>query len=352
MNTNSYKTVAGAFAVLALCIFSAKAEIVTYDGTAVTVDADAHFEVLVVSAATTVTIGQGVTLTVDELVGNAALVKAGSGTLTVKSFSANSQISASAGTVRFTAGGPTDTSAFDGAGTFLHVDASSALSLTTSGATADGKALVSQWADVRGTGHPTSAPVGGTGTTFNKPWIESAALNGRDVLDFGTYYRSGIADDGYGAALCWSDGSSAIREVFLVQADAHGSRSQFLLGCKWPENSSARTYDYHRGSSGALFNGTYSSANIRNGSIYVDGTATDAAYVPSDGFHVFRLVQSGATKASAFADDRETLGRGGIRLAEAVVLTANLDAVSSRRLEMRLLTSAPSRISRSPTTLS
>ncbi len=336
MNTRTLRTVANAFAALALCIFSAKAEVVTYDGTVATIDVDTHYDVLVVSTATTVTIGQGVTLTVDELVGNAALSKAGAGTLTVKSFSANSRISASAGTVRFAAGGPTDTSAFDGAGTFFHVDASSAASLTTSGATADGKALVSQWADVRGAGHPTSAPVGGTGTTFNKPWIDAAALNGLDVLDFGSYYKIGTAEDGYGAALCWNTDSSAIREVFLVQSDAHGSRSQFLLGCKWPENNSGRTYDYHRGSSGALFNTTYSSANIRNGSIYMDGLPATAATVPSDGFHVFRLVQSGTTKASAFADDRETPGRGGIRLAEAVVLTANLDAVSSRRLEMRL----------------
>lgn len=311
------------------------ADVVTWDDTAQTVSTDTHYEVLVVSAATTVTVAQGATLTVDEFIGNAQLTKAGAGTLAVKNFSANSKITASAGTVRFAAGGPTDTAVFDDANTFFHVDASASASMTTDG-TLDGNTLVSQLADIRGAGHPTASPVGGTGTQFNKPWIDAGALNGLNVLDFGTYYKTGTAEDGYGAALCWSDASSAIQEVLLVQADAHSCSNQFLLGCKWPENNSGRTYDYHRGSYGALFNGTYSSANIRNGSIYMDGFSATAATVPSDGFHVFRLVQSGATKASAFADDRETLCRGGIRLAEAIVLTANLDAVSSRRLEMRL----------------
>ncbi|MBR4612890.1 MAG: sigma-70 family RNA polymerase sigma factor, partial [Kiritimatiellae bacterium] len=313
----------------------AMGDTITYDGTAQTINADTHYEVLVVSAATTVTVAQGATLTVDEFIGNAALTKEGAGTLAVKNFSANSKITASAGTVRFAAGGPTDTTVFDDANTFFHVDASASASMTTAG-TQDGNTLVSQLADIRGAGHPTASPVGGTGTQFNKPWIDAGALNGLDVLDFGSYYRSGTAEDGYGAALCWSEASSAIQEVLIVQADAHDCRIQFLLGCMWPENNSGRTYDYHRGSSGALFNGTHSSPNIRNGSIYMDGLSATAATVPSEGFHVFRLVQSGATKASAFADDRETLCRGGVRLAEAIVLTANLDAVSSRRLEMRL----------------
>ena len=313
----------------------ATGDTITYDGTAQTISADTHYEVLVVSAATTLTIAQGATLTVDELIGNAVLTKAGAGTLAVKNFSANSKITASAGTVRFAAGGPTDTTVFDDANTFFHVDASASASMTTAG-TQDGNTLVSQLADIRGAGHPTASPVGGTGTQFNKPWIDAGALNGLDVLDFGSYYRSGTTEDGYGAALCWSEASSTIQEVLIVQADAHDCRIQFLLGCKWPENNSGRTYDYHRGSAGALFNATYSSANIRGGSIYMDGLSATAATVPSEGFHVFRLVQSGATKASAFADDRETQCRGGIRLAEAIVLTANLDAVSSRRLEMRL----------------
>ncbi len=335
---NASKSTAAILASASLALTAATpamAELVTYDGTAQTISADTHYEVLVVSAATTLTIAQGATLTVDEYIGNAQLTKAGAGTLAVKNFSANSQITASAGTVRFAAGGPTDTTVFDGTDTFFHVDASAGASITTAG-TLGGNTLVSQLADIRGAGHPTASPVGGTGTQFNKPWIDAGALNGLNVLDFGTYWKTGTAEDGYGAALCWSDGSSAIQEVFVVQADAHNCRSQFLLGCKWPENNSGRTYDYHRGSSGALFNTSYSSANIRNGSIYVDGLSATAATVPSDGFHVFRLVQSGATKASAFADDREVQGRGGIRLAEAIVLTANLDAVSSRRLEMRL----------------
>ena len=335
---NATKSSAAILASASLALTAATpamAEIVTYDGTAQTIGTDTHYEVLVVSAATTLTIAQGTTLTVDEYIGNATLSKAGAGTLAVKNFSANSRITATAGTVRFAAGGPTDTTVFDGADTFFHVDASASASMTTAG-TLGGNTLVSQLADIRGAGHPTASPVGGTGTMFNKPWIDAGALNGLNVLDFGTYWKTGTAEDGYGAALCWSEGSSAIQEVLIVQADAHDCRIQFLLGCKWPENNSGRTYDYHRGSSGALFNGTYSSASIRNGSIYMDGLSATAATVPSEGFHVFRLVQSGATKASAFADDRETQCRGGIRLAEAIVLTANLDAVSSRRLEMRL----------------
>ena len=336
MNATTLRTLAASAALAAAsAAIPAAADTVTYDGTAQTINADTHYEVLVVSAATTVTVAQGATLTVDEFIGNAQLTKAGAGTLAVKNFSANSNISATAGTVRFAAGGPTDTTVFDGAGTFFHVDASDSASITTAG-TLGGKALVSQLADIRGAGHPTATPVGGTGTQFNMPWIDAGTLNGLNVLDFGTYYKTGTDEDGYGAALCWSDASSAIQEVFVVQADAHSCSNQFLLGCKWPENNSGRKWDYHRGSSGALFNASISSANIRNGSIYMDGLSAAAATVPSDGFHVFRLVQSGATTASAFADDRETLGRGGIRLAEAIVLTTNLDAVSSRRLEMRL----------------
>ena len=133
MKHTSLLSASGALAALssfALAAPSAMADTVTYGGTAQTISADTHYEVLVVSAATTLTIAQGVTLTVDEYIGNATLTKSGAGTLAVKNFSANSQITASAGTVRFAAGGPTDTTVFDDANTFFHVDASASASMT------------------------------------------------------------------------------------------------------------------------------------------------------------------------------------------------------------------------------
>lgn len=88
---------------------------------------------------------------------------------------------------RFAAGGPTDTSVFDSANTFYHVDASVASSMTTAGTDAEGRTLVSALADVRGAGYPTSSNAGN-----NMPWIDSGALNGRNVLDFGSF-ASGTA---------------------------------------------------------------------------------------------------------------------------------------------------------------
>lgn len=301
---------------------SLNAEVVTWSGTEQSVSADTTIEALHVSAATTVTIADGCTLTVEELVGDALVTKAGNGTLVVKNFSANSQISATAGSVRFAAGGPMDTTAFDTDNTHFHVDASVASTRTSGGTDAQGRTLVSQLADVRGAEKPFSAS-----NSYNMPWIDSGALNGLDVLDFGTFWYTGRID-GYGAALVWSAASANVREVLLVYSDAHESHDQFLLGA-------VNAYHYHRGRDGTLFNGTYSSANVRNGKIYVDGAEKTTAFVLPSGFHVIRLVQAGVTTASAFAGDRN-VARGGMRLAEAVVLNANLDAVSSRRLEMRL----------------
>ena len=299
------------------------AEVVTWSGTAQSVSANTEIEALHVTANTTVTIAGGCSLTVDELIGDAAITKAGDGTLVVKSFSANSQITATAGSVRFAAGGPTDTTVFDTANTFYHVDASVASSLTTAGTDAEGRTLVSTLADIRGAGYPTSSNAG-----YNMPWIDSGALNGRNVLDFGSF-AYGTAVVGYGASLIWSTASTGIKEVLLVYSDSPETHDQHFLGHE-------KAYNYHRGESGALFNGSYSSANVRNGTIYVDGETKAASYVLPTGFHVIRLVQAGVATASAFANDRKNYGRGGIRLAEAIVLNEHLDAASSRRLEMRL----------------
>ena len=309
-------------AAIVLSATALRAEVVTWSGAAQSVTANTSIEALHVTAATTVNIASGCSLTVDELIGDAVITKAGAGTLVVKSFSANSSITATEGSVRFAAGGPTDTTVFDSANTFYHVDASVASSLTTAGTDAEGRTLVSTLADVRGAGNPTAS-----NGAYNMPWVDRSALNGKDVLDFGSFaYGTTIA--GYGATLSWSAASGAIREVLLVYADAPNTHDQFLLG-------NSNTYHYHRGENGALFNGTYSSANVRNGSIYVDGVQRTTAWVLPSGFHVIRLVQSGVTTASAFGNDRNT-ARGGMLLAEAVILNANLDALSSRRLEMRL----------------
>lgn len=169
---------------------------------------------------------------------------------------------------RFAAGGPTDTSVFDSANTFYHVDASVASSMTTAGTDAEGRTLVSALADVRGAGYPTSSNAGN-----NMPWIDSGALNGRNVLDFGSF-ASGTAIAGYGASLMWSTASTGIREVLLVYSDAPETHDQFFL---WD----ASTVHYHRGESGALFNGTYFSVNVRSGAIDVDGETRAASDVPS-----------------------------------------------------------------------
>lgn len=58
-----------------------RAEVVTWSGTAQSVSANTSVEALHVTAATTVTIAQGCTLTVDELIGDAAITKAGAGTI-------------------------------------------------------------------------------------------------------------------------------------------------------------------------------------------------------------------------------------------------------------------------------
>lgn len=304
------------------------ADVVTWSGEAQSINANTSLEALHITAATTVTIADGCSLTVDELVGDAQLTKAGGGTLIVKGFSANSQISATAGAVRFASGAPTDTTVFDSANTFFHTDASAAASLTL----ADDGTTVATWADIRGAGYPTASATG------NKPYLRPAALNGRAVIDFGSKAISGNGfTDGYGATLDWSAVDSSIREVYLVFADFGPMCNQFFLGNK----KTGGEYSYHRGgfadssTCAQFFNTTYAWAAVRGGGIYMDGNVATAATELPSGFHVLRFVQTGVTTASAFANDRN-ITRGGAMMAEAIVMNANLDAVSSRLLEMRL----------------
>ena len=209
-------------------------------------------------------------------------------------------------------------------GSYFHVDASDSATVMKSGDTTNGMPFVSQWRCVRGQNKRYSSGAAGT-----MPFLRPNYLNGLPVMDFGGLMRTQSPTyNGYGGYMAWSHTNSAIREVFWVYSDTEDwadkqsgkGAGPFLLG-------GMGTYAFHRGYSTPAEIIAYKNADecVRLGTWRLDGmeleSPTNTALTA--GFHAIhmRTKNNTATKASAFASDRDLM-RGGQRLAEVVVYNA------------------------------
>ena len=194
------------------------------------------------------------------------------------------------------------------AGPSFHVDASRADTLTLEGS------AVSEWRDVNGNGLYAKAP-------GLKPTLLADALNGRPVVDFGTF--------GTSPYMHWFNAQgqvelTSIRAVFWVLGSQNGGG--FLLG-------GLTTAHFHRGNApDGVFYPVQTSSQLwghdwntypGGGRVetYIDGLRAGASSALSGGYQVIACQIATNVTAGGFATDRNTFPdrRGGQRLAEVII---------------------------------
>jgi len=187
------------------------------------------------------------------------------------------------------------------------LDASSTGSLTLSGD------KVARWNDLSGAGNYADQTA-----AAQQPTYVRGKLNGKGIVDFGdsvygnplsTYQPWMQMRNASGAVL----NISTVRTVFWVLGMDAGSNG-FLLG---DDNN----YHFHRGTANQIWDGAngWASANIRNGSTYLNGVKVDGtATVLPTAFSTVSLVTAGNVETSMLTRDR-TYRSGGIKLGELVI---------------------------------
>ena len=325
--------------------FGMDLDVVTYETAGShAVSEDMHVTNLFVNAVSTIDVAEGVTLSVERLVGSASVVKTGLGTLAVGFMTGTTQIDAREGVVRFVAT-DTDTRAYAAAAAF-HVDASDDASFEYTGEEKDGEPLVQTWRDVRGAGYPVAengndknTDYGGSG---NAPVRSFGRQNGLPVVDFLSARQYGgnppaqLVQDGWGGRLNWNEAIDA-REVFVVVADDEYAREtqrlrQFFLG----NNGINSGYSFWREGTDNML-GDYALSSLRDGFAELDGVACSPTRWFPTGMH---LVHMRATESNVHVDcfgkDRHLIW-GGQRIGEAIVFTGDgIDGATATNLSWRL----------------
>ena len=238
---------------------------------------------------------------------------------------------------------------------WFHVDASDAKSLTTEAV--NGTNFVTSWVDADG-----GAVQAKTFTTdVNRPFLRTAFLRGRNVVDYGAFSVYHATAGGWGGAQQWvgmSDKSKPcdnVREVLTVAADtedlvtnhdnilasaqAKGVAVQASRGAPFLGGTSAT--DFLRGNRADLETGVpillSTVAHYATMSVQMDGAdvARDAPY--PDGFHLVDI-RTGVDGCigNAFARDRSHVF-GGTRIAEFYVFTSELSDADRRGLTNKLM---------------
>jgi fibronectin type 3 domain-containing protein len=205
----------------------------------------------------------------------------------------------------------------------LHLDATIPEKLVR-----DASGKVSRWNDVDGgTSYASQATA-----SLQPTWRIDSTL-GKPVVDFGAYSENSSAPspwmqfkDAAGADLF----VSTIRTVFAVMKG-----SNFLLG-------DAGSFHFHRGGSSAtspLWDGGFSSANIRNGQTFLNGGATAINgtnnAMPST-YWLASVVTTGNVTASRLANDRG-FRTGGQQIAEILIYDRALTDNERRSVEAYLM---------------
>ena len=195
---------------------------------------------------------------------------------------------------------------------WFHADASRADTLTTVGE--NGVTYVTRWNDAEG-----GSVYAAAGT---RPFVNTTAIPGRAVIDFGGFHYPTEGVEGYGGYMDWSETDTSIREVFMVVSDTEDIADlperlagNFLLG-------DSTAYDFHRGLNLSLFI-AFTAEAIRNGLIEIDGAPRAFDDPLPAGFHLVHLRATGNVRANAFARNRG-FSWGGLRIAEVIVYNREL----------------------------
>ena len=197
-------------------------------------------------------------------------------------------------------------------GAAFHVDASRADTMTLSGSE------VSEWRDVGANGWAAVAP-------GLRPTLLSNALNGKPVLDFGTFGESPYMHWYFNGT---RTEMTTIRTVFWVLGSQNGGG--FLLG-------GASTAHFHRGNHPAgvgpnVFEPVMASSYLwehdwtaypgeSQVETFIDGVKRDRLAALNGGYQVISCLITVNVTAGGFATDRDIFPnrRGGQRLAEVIV---------------------------------
>ena len=294
------------------------------------------------SSSQEIEVGEGDTLEIGILGGNSLLTKKGLGTLKIYCVAAGEvRIAVHEGRLAF----GLEELPLAASNAWFRVDASDLSTMTI--VEQNGTNFVTRWNDANG-GSRYAIPCETTKTWRSNPderlpFLRQGFQNGRNVVDFGSYLRSELKNQGrYGAAMHWSEACENVREAFIVVSDTEDLKGlssdlpgPFLLG-------HSDEYNFHRG---MLYNGDaalvyeYNShtANLRNENWRLDGrpiSSPVSATLPA-GFHVVNMRANSNVKASAFAHDRE-ISYGGQRIAECLIFESELSEADRNRTQAYL----------------
>lgn len=203
-------------------------------------------------------------------------------------------------------------------GAALHLDASDAGSVVT--VERNGTNFVERWRSPNGLGVYQSSE-------SRQPWLvndKAELLNGKNVVDFGTYAKeSGDSTATGGRWLKFDVPFDSVRSVFIVRGSQAGGG--MLLG----EDEDGIKSDWTRyGSMEATLKqpiiGTPSSA-VSNGEFYLDGVRTNCTTaLPTGGYELIDLHPAAGTHVSALALYQRWYMHGGQRIAELIIYERRL----------------------------
>jgi autotransporter-associated beta strand protein len=124
------------------------------------------------------------------------------------------------------------------------------------------------------------------------PTFETSELNGQPVVRFSANGETSLQFPSL----------NTIRTVFWVVKETTPG-AHFLLG-------DDNTYHFHRGASGNLWDASYCSGNVRNGSTKLNGTTVNGTTTPlGNGWKLVSVVTAGNCEASRIAKDRNIAAR-------------------------------------------
>ena len=181
---------------------------------------------------------------------------------------------------------------------------------------------VSVWPDSSGAGNSAALSAG-------TPTYQTGVLNGRAVVRF--------PSDGY-SWFTLSARRTDIRTVFWVARES-STWMHFVLG----DTAAGATYHFHRGSSPyPLWNRTYASSSVLNGTTRLNGVVVDGtSSTLGTGWNLFDVVTTGAVAAGTISMDRGNTIAGGGRswagdMAEILIYNAALSATQVQQVEAYL----------------
>ena len=171
---------------------------------------------------------------------------------------------------------------------------------------------LSQWTDANGKGTYVSQA-----TASNRPTLvndNKLAGPARSLVDFGAFVFNATTTG-------WMQFNSSMTDIRALFWVGKTTNENFLLG------STGTDYQFHSGGAGLpIWNTTYASANIRNGTTWLNGTAvpgTTTNMPPATDLVRIGAFPTANVSASAIGRDR-TYRSGGIKAGEVMVFNTTL----------------------------